>query len=263
MSIDVLFSVVEVEVDSAWSPAPRRTPFRSLDAVYGETPMRHLIDALSPVRPGCRQYLASVLVVLFATVAVIFVGPVMAQAPAAPTAVTAAAGSSQVTVRWSAVTGATSYTLYRDAAYGSFAVDQSGLAATSVVENGLTNGTVYGYYVVALNGSSSSYQSQTVYATPGGTPAAAPTDLTASPMPTTGMTTQDMTDKFKDFFMFLPPPSSKGAAVIEVPVGELDWSATGHWTETSGLDPTKSVVTNPGFKESNTYPVWKRSNYQY
>ena len=50
MSIDVLFSVVEVEVDSAWSPAPRRTPFRSLDAVYGETPMRNPIDAISPVR---------------------------------------------------------------------------------------------------------------------------------------------------------------------------------------------------------------------
>ena len=81
MSIDVLFSVVEVIVDSAWSPAPRRTPFRSLDAVYGETPMRNPIDAISPVRPGCRQYLASVLVVLFATVAVIFVGPVMAQQP--------------------------------------------------------------------------------------------------------------------------------------------------------------------------------------
>ena len=113
MSIDVLFSVAEVEVDSAWSPAPRRTPFRSLDAVSGETPVRSPFDAISPVRPGCRQYLASVLVVLFATVAIMFVGPVMAQAPSAPTAVTAAAGSSQVTVRWSAVTGATSYTLYR------------------------------------------------------------------------------------------------------------------------------------------------------
>ena len=52
MSIDVLFSVVEVEVDSAWSPAPRRTPFRSLDAVYGETPVRSPFDAISPVRSG-------------------------------------------------------------------------------------------------------------------------------------------------------------------------------------------------------------------
>jgi hypothetical protein len=105
MSIDVLFSVAEVEVDSAWSPAPRRTPFRSLDAVSGETPMRNPIGVISPVRPGCRQYLASVLVVLFATVAIMFVGPVMAQAPSAPTAVTAAAGSSQVTV----ITGTPGY----------------------------------------------------------------------------------------------------------------------------------------------------------
>jgi fibronectin type 3 domain-containing protein len=101
----------------------------------------------------------------------------------APAAITANPGNSQVTVAWSAVTGATSYNLFRNSNSGSFALYQMGLTANSYVDTGLTNGTNYGYYCAAVNntgeGSASSYNA--AYATPGGAVSAAPTGLIASP----------------------------------------------------------------------------------
>ena len=158
MSIDVLFSVVEVVVDSAWSPAPRRTPFRSLDAVSGKTPMRNPIGALSPVRSGCRQYLASVLVVLFATVAIMFVGPVMAQAPSPPTGLTATSmgpsNPTEVQLTWNVTPGASSYNVYRGPTSGSegnnpvvtnASVTADGTQMVSYIDTGLTSGSTYYY----------------------------------------------------------------------------------------------------------------------
>ena len=158
MSIDVLFSVVEVIVDSAWSPAPRRTPFRSLDAVSGETPMRNPIDALSPVRPGCRQYFASVLVVLFAAVALLSVRPAMAQQSSPPTGLTATSmgpsNPTEVQLTWNVTPGASSYNVYRGPTSGSegnnpvvtnASVTADGTQMVSYIDTGLTSGSTYYY----------------------------------------------------------------------------------------------------------------------
>ncbi|WP_458245927.1 chitinase [Streptomyces sp. MAI_2237] len=92
------------------------------------------------------------------------------QPPAAPTglAVTAVTSSS-VTLSWSAVTGATSYAIYRD---GTKVQTASGTSATVT---GLPPSTAYGFQVAAVNAAGESARSATVTATTtagssGGTP---------------------------------------------------------------------------------------------
>jgi len=87
------------------------------------------------------------------------------QPPAAPTGVTATATSStSITVSWTAVTGATSYTVFGGASPTS--LSQIGTAATTTYSNtGLTAGTTYYYAVAATNVSGTSGQSTTASAT--------------------------------------------------------------------------------------------------
>jgi fibronectin type 3 domain-containing protein len=96
--------------------------------------------------------------------------------PAVPTGVTAAGASGSVTVSWSAVSGATSYKIYRSTTSGgegstAYATVTSG---TSYTDTAVTNGTPYYYTVAAVNASGTSAQSSQVSATPsgggGGTP---------------------------------------------------------------------------------------------
>ncbi|MDO8682598.1 MAG: peptidoglycan-binding protein, partial [Armatimonadota bacterium] len=77
--------------------------------------------------------------------------PTSGSAPATPTGVTATAGNGQVTVSWSAVSGATKYDIYRlsGANYAYFAQTTD----TSYANTGLTNGTTYYYEVSALDDS--------------------------------------------------------------------------------------------------------------
>jgi fibronectin type 3 domain-containing protein len=93
-------------------------------------------------------------------------------APATPTGVTATAGANQVTVAWAAVSGATSYRVYRAATL------LTATATTSYVETGLTPGTAVSYTVVAVNAGGASAASTAATATP--TPAA-PTGLAVTP----------------------------------------------------------------------------------
>ena len=78
-------------------------------------------------------------------------------APAAPTGVTAkATGSKQITVSWTAVSGATQYNIYRyDSTKKEYVYKGTTLATaekpTQYVNTGLTAGTTYYYKVVAVN----------------------------------------------------------------------------------------------------------------
>ena len=92
-------------------------------------------------------------------------------APGVPTGLAATAGVGQVTVTWTAVSGATSYQLYRGATL------VASPTTTSYVDTSLTAGTAVSYTVKAVNAGGSSAASAAVSATP---TLAAPTGLTAT-----------------------------------------------------------------------------------
>jgi len=104
--------------------------------------------------------------------------------PSTPTGVVATAGNAQVSLSWSASSGATSYNVYRATTAGGEGTTPiaMGIASTSYTNTGLTNGTTYYYKVAAVNASGTSAQSTEVNAKPvasgeapyGGTPWAIP-----------------------------------------------------------------------------------------
>ena len=93
---------------------------------------------------------------------------VPAGVPAAPTEVTATAGSGQVTVQWKAVSGASSYNLYWSEATGVSKATGKKIANASnpYFHTGLINGIAYYYAVAAVNDSGESGLSPEVSAIP-------------------------------------------------------------------------------------------------
>jgi hypothetical protein len=93
--------------------------------------------------------------------------------PAAPSGLTASAGNAQATLSWSAVTGATGYTVYSSTTSGGpYQGVAVGLQATGFVHAGLVNGVTYFYAVTAQNGSGESVPSTQVSAVPAAPPPA-------------------------------------------------------------------------------------------
>jgi fibronectin type 3 domain-containing protein len=87
--------------------------------------------------------------------------------PAAPTGVAAAAGNAQVSLSWTASSGATSYNIYRSTSSGAEGSTpyKTGITTTSLTDTGLTNGTKYYYQVTAVSAGESARSSE-VSATP-------------------------------------------------------------------------------------------------
>jgi len=73
--------------------------------------------------------------------------------PGAPGGLTASAGNAQVTLGWSPVSGAVTYSVYRGTSSGgqSGTPVATGLTGTSFVNTGLTNNTTYFYKVAGVN----------------------------------------------------------------------------------------------------------------
>jgi hypothetical protein len=86
--------------------------------------------------------------------------------PPAPTNLTASAGDAQVSLKWSASTGATSYNVQRSTTSGGPYSLVASVSGTSYTDTGLTNGTTYYYVVSAANSAGQSGNSNQASATP-------------------------------------------------------------------------------------------------
>jgi fibronectin type 3 domain-containing protein len=103
-----------------------------------------------------------------------------ATVPAAPMGVTAAAGNAQVTLNWTASSGATRYYVKRSTTSGGPYTQISTQATANDTDTGLTNGTKYFYVVSAYNSAGQSANSAEVNATPVLAAPSAPTGLAAT-----------------------------------------------------------------------------------
>jgi uncharacterized protein (TIGR03437 family) len=104
-----------------------------------------------------------------------------ATTPSAPSGLSAAAGVGQVSLSWSASSGALSYNVKRSAANGGpYTTIASAISYTTYVDTSVTNGTIYYYVVSALNSGQQSVNSARVSATPVVPQLSAPIGLTAT-----------------------------------------------------------------------------------
>lgn len=102
--------------------------------------------------------------------------------PGAPTNLAAVAGNAQVSLTWSAASGADTYRVHRSTVSGGpYGTIASGLTATSHIDTGVTNGTTYHYVVSGVNASGEGPDSSQASATPQAPqPPPAPANLTAT-----------------------------------------------------------------------------------
>jgi cellulose 1,4-beta-cellobiosidase len=101
--------------------------------------------------------------------------------PQPPTGVTATAGNAQVSLGWTASSGATSYNVKRSTVTGGPYTTVGSTGGTTFTNTGLTNGTTYFYVVTAQNASGESGSSSEVNATPQAPVPQPPTGVTATP----------------------------------------------------------------------------------
>jgi fibronectin type 3 domain-containing protein len=99
--------------------------------------------------------------------------------PATPTGLSAAAGNAQVSLSWSASTGATSYNVKRSTVTGGPYTVVGTPTSPSFTDTSVSNGTTYFYVVSAVNANGESANSGEVTATPHGSPPPTPTGLAA------------------------------------------------------------------------------------
>ena len=102
-------------------------------------------------------------------------------APSAPAGLSATGGTAQVTLAWSASSGAAGYNVLRGTSSGSETVLAAGISSASYTDNAVINGTTYYYEIAAVNGFGTSGNSNEARATPtaAGAAPSAPTGLSA------------------------------------------------------------------------------------
>jgi fibronectin type 3 domain-containing protein len=108
--------------------------------------------------------------------------PMAPPPPGAPTGLEAIAGNAQVSLTWTASTGATSYHVKRSTTNGGPYTQVSAPTAANFTDTGLINDTIYYYVVSALNAAGESANSSQASATPTApaAPPPAPTGLRAT-----------------------------------------------------------------------------------
>ena len=159
--------------------------------------------------------------------------------PAAPTGLTSAAGSAQVSLSWQASSGATSYNVKRGTGSGAETTVASGLTTTGYVDNAVTNGVTYFYVVSAASAAGESTNSNEVSATPTAPVTVAP-GAPANVKATTGPGVKKIT---------LTWASSSGAASYNV----LRSTTSGGPYAVVSAGMTASTFTNSGLNSKQLY----------
>ena len=108
-------------------------------------------------------------------------------APVPPLNLTATGGNQQVSLAWTASTGATSYNVKRSATNGGPYTTVASPAGTSYSDTAVTNGTAYYYVVTAVSANGESANSNQASATPT-TPGTSSCALPISAVKTAGNT---------------------------------------------------------------------------
>ncbi len=187
--------------------------------------------------------------------------------PAAPTNLSATAGSAQIALSWTGSTGAASYNLYRSTSTGAEALYKSGLTATSYTDTGLTNGTAYFYQVAAVNSAGTSGKSGEATATPhavtvvqinagGGASGsfAADTDVTggstygtSTAINTSGVVNPApqavyQTERYGNFTYTLPNLTPGASYTLRLHFAEIYWSSTGQRVFNVSVNGTQALT---------------------
>jgi fibronectin type 3 domain-containing protein len=100
--------------------------------------------------------------------------------PATPTGLAAIAGNAEITLNWSADSGAAGYYVKRSTITGGPYTQIATQSSSTYIDTGLTNGTKYFYVVAAYNSAGASANSAAVSATPAQPAPATPTGLAAA-----------------------------------------------------------------------------------
>jgi fibronectin type 3 domain-containing protein len=147
--------------------------------------------------------------------------------PAAPTNLTATPGDTQVSLTWSASSGATSYNVKRSGTSGGPYTQIAASASTSYTDTALTNGTTYYYVVSAINSTGESANSAQVVAVPG---------------------------------VSTPPPPTFGTWINVTPAGV---DLTDNLCGNGGTQSVEADPSNPSnlYAQFNCQGIWKSTDY--
>ncbi len=168
------------------------------------------------------------------------------QPPAAPTGLIATGGNAQVSLSWTASSGATSYHLKRSTTTGGPYTQVSAPTTTSFTDTGLTNGTTYFYVVSALNAVGESANSTPASATPASTPV----DVTVTINPANTKPISPYIYGLNFYFGETDPP----------PMATLDRDGGNRWTaynwETNASNAGSDYLyENDNYLSSSTVPA--------
>ncbi len=142
----------------------------AVNAMNGNVRVGVLNTSNNTITPAANATSNRVFSMTSANIQSAFLQVVPGNVPPAPTGLGATPGNAQVTLNWTAASGATSYNVKRSTTNGGpYANVQTGVTGTTFTNTGLTNGTPYYYVVTAVNASGESPISTQVSATPAAT----------------------------------------------------------------------------------------------